>query len=83
MDHFDSTEEPDEDEEDENSEEEESEEELTETPKTPSPQPPYSLIPPPPVWVQRNQGLSMRTRHLLSNLRQINMYTQHYGMLSC
>lgn len=57
------TEEPDEDEDDENSEEsveDESEEDLTETPKTSSTQPPYSLIPPPPVWVQRNQGLSMR-----------------------
>lgn len=57
------TEEPDEDEDDENSEEsveEESEEDLTDTPKTTSTQPPYSLIPPPPVWVQRNQGLSMR-----------------------
>ncbi|XP_032398481.1 uncharacterized protein armh4 isoform X2 [Etheostoma spectabile] len=45
---------------DENSEEsveEESEEDLTETPKTFSTQPPYSPIPPPPVWVQRNQGL--------------------------
>lgn len=58
------TEEPDEDEEDENteeSEEEDSEEDLTETPKTASTRPPYSLIPPPPVWVQRNQGLSKRT----------------------
>ncbi|XP_034018294.1 armadillo-like helical domain-containing protein 4 isoform X2 [Thalassophryne amazonica] len=55
-----SDEEPDEDEEDENSEEsleEESEEDLTETPKPSSTQPPYSLIPPPPVWVQRNPGL--------------------------
>ncbi|KAM3602947.1 uncharacterized protein V6R79_013773 [Siganus canaliculatus] len=55
-----SEEETDEDEEDENSEEsveDESEEDLTETPKTSSTQPPYSLIPPPPVWVQRNQGL--------------------------
>ncbi|XP_028253708.1 armadillo-like helical domain-containing protein 4 [Parambassis ranga] len=55
-----SEEETDEDEEDENSEEsveEESEEDLTEAPKTSSTQPPYSLIPPPPVWVQRNQGL--------------------------
>ncbi|KAF0023254.1 hypothetical protein F2P81_023884 [Scophthalmus maximus] len=49
-----------EDEEDENSEEsveEESDEDLTDTPKTSSTPPPYSLIPPPPVWVQRNQGL--------------------------
>ncbi|KAM6915178.1 uncharacterized protein armh4 [Xenentodon cancila] len=50
-----------EEEDDENSEEsveDESEEDLTEAPKTSSPtQPPYSLIPPPPVWVQRNQGL--------------------------
>uniref|UniRef100_A0A096LZ46 Armadillo like helical domain containing 4 n=1 Tax=Poecilia formosa TaxID=48698 RepID=A0A096LZ46_POEFO len=50
----------DEDEDDENSEEsveEDSEEDLTEAPETSSTQPPYSLIPPPPVWVQRNQGL--------------------------
>ncbi|XP_028996649.1 armadillo-like helical domain-containing protein 4 isoform X2 [Betta splendens] len=60
-----SEEEPDEDDDDdddddENSEEsveEESEEDLTEAPKTSSTQPPYSFIPPPPVWVQRNQGL--------------------------
>ncbi|XP_052390738.1 armadillo-like helical domain-containing protein 4 isoform X4 [Carassius gibelio] len=47
--------EPDEDEEDEevDSDEEESEEDLTESTMAP----PYSLIPPPPVWVQRNQGL--------------------------
>ncbi|KAM9840283.1 uncharacterized protein armh4 [Aulostomus maculatus] len=48
------------DDEDDNSEEsleEESEEDLTETPKSSSMQTPYSLIPPPPVWVQRNQGL--------------------------
>ncbi|XP_039873558.1 armadillo-like helical domain-containing protein 4 isoform X2 [Simochromis diagramma] len=37
--------------------EEDSEEDQTETSKTSSTQPPYSLIPPPPVWVQRNQGL--------------------------
>uniref|UniRef100_A0A8C2J0H9 Armadillo-like helical domain-containing protein 4 n=1 Tax=Cyprinus carpio TaxID=7962 RepID=A0A8C2J0H9_CYPCA len=50
-----SKEEPDEDEEDEelDSDEEESEEDLTESAMAP----PYSLIPPPPVWVQRNQGL--------------------------
>ncbi|XP_051816484.1 uncharacterized protein LOC110951400 isoform X1 [Acanthochromis polyacanthus] len=60
LEEMESEEEQDEDEEDENSEEsveEESEEDLTETPKTSSTQPPYSLIPPPPVWVQRNQGL--------------------------
>lgn len=60
LEEMESEEEPDEDDEDENSEEsveEESEEDLTETPKTSSTQPPYSLIPPPPVWVQRNQGL--------------------------
>ncbi|XP_026115450.1 armadillo-like helical domain-containing protein 4 isoform X4 [Carassius auratus] len=47
--------EPDEDEEEEevDSDEEESEEDLTESTMAP----PYSLIPPPPVWVQRNQGL--------------------------
>ncbi|KAJ0027103.1 hypothetical protein NQD34_018103 [Periophthalmus magnuspinnatus] len=46
------------DEDEENSEEsvEESEEELSEAPDASTP-PPYSLIPPPPVWVQRNQGL--------------------------
>ncbi|KAM7395662.1 hypothetical protein PAMA_007097 [Pampus argenteus] len=60
LEEMESEEEPEEDEEDENSEEsveEESEEDLTETPITSSTQPPYSLIPPPPVWVQRNQGL--------------------------
>ncbi|XP_035851614.1 armadillo-like helical domain-containing protein 4 isoform X1 [Sander lucioperca] len=60
LEEMESEEEPDEDEEDENSEEsveDESEEDLTETPKTFSTQPPYSPIPPPPVWVQRNQGL--------------------------
>lgn len=57
-------EESDEDEDEENSEEsveDESEEDLTDTPKTSSTQPPYSLVPRPPVWVQHNQGLSMRT----------------------
>ncbi|XP_061668995.1 armadillo-like helical domain-containing protein 4 isoform X2 [Syngnathoides biaculeatus] len=43
---------------DENSEEspedEESDEDTTETSRT---EPPYSFVPPPPVWVQRNQGL--------------------------
>ncbi|XP_070843054.1 mediator of DNA damage checkpoint protein 1-like isoform X1 [Chaetodon trifascialis] len=60
LEEMESEEEPDEDEDDENSEEsveDDSEEDLTETPKTSSTQPPYSLIPPPPVWVQRNQGL--------------------------
>ncbi|KAM7368117.1 hypothetical protein PAMP_014367 [Pampus punctatissimus] len=60
LEEMESEEEPEEDEEDENSEEsveEESEEDLTETPIASSTQPPYSLIPPPPVWVQRNQGL--------------------------
>ncbi|XP_005805673.2 uncharacterized protein C14orf37 homolog isoform X1 [Xiphophorus maculatus] len=55
-----SEEELDEDEDHENSEEsveEDSEEDLTEAPETSSTQPPYSLIPPPPVWVQRNQRL--------------------------
>ncbi|KAK9531770.1 hypothetical protein VZT92_011176 [Zoarces viviparus] len=60
LEEMESEEEPDEDEDDEISEEsveDESEEDLTETPKTSSTRPPYSLIPPPPVWVQRNQGL--------------------------
>lgn len=39
-------------------EEEESEEELTEVPVHSPTRPPYILIPPPPVWGQRNQGLS-------------------------
>ncbi|XP_077056143.1 uncharacterized protein armh4 isoform X3 [Siphateles boraxobius] len=47
--------EPDEDEEEES--EEESEEDLMESTLAPHTRPPYSLIPPPPVWVQRNQGL--------------------------
>ncbi|KAK7907246.1 hypothetical protein WMY93_015858 [Mugilogobius chulae] len=56
FDEMESDEDPDEDEE--NSEEsvEESDEDLTEAPNAHTP-PPYSLIPPPPVWVQRNQGL--------------------------
>lgn len=56
-------EESDEDEDEENSEEsveDESEEDLTDTPRTSPTQPPYSLIPPPPVWVQHDQGLSER-----------------------
>ncbi|XP_031722047.1 armadillo-like helical domain-containing protein 4 [Anarrhichthys ocellatus] len=60
LEEMESEEEPDEDEDDEISEEsveDESEEDLTETPKKSSTRPPYSLIPPPPVWVQRNQGL--------------------------
>nr|XP_020459398.1 uncharacterized protein C14orf37 homolog isoform X2 [Monopterus albus] len=52
-----SEEEPEEDENSEESLEDESDEDLTETPTTSSTQPPYSLIPPPPVWVQHNQGL--------------------------
>ncbi|CAG5928231.1 unnamed protein product [Menidia menidia] len=62
LEEMESEEEPDED--DENSEEsleEESEENLTEKPARCSTQPSYSLIPPPPVWVQRNQGLSTST----------------------
>ncbi|XP_076128216.1 uncharacterized protein armh4 [Alosa pseudoharengus] len=49
-----------EDTEDSEEEEEESDEDLTDGP-APAPastRPPYSLIPPPPVWVQRNQGLA-------------------------
>ncbi|KAM9703450.1 uncharacterized protein armh4 isoform 2-T4 [Menidia menidia] len=60
LEEMESEEEPDEDEDDENSEEsleEESEENRTEKPARCSTQPSYSLIPPPPVWVQRNQGL--------------------------
>ncbi|KAI7799543.1 armadillo-like helical domain-containing protein 4 isoform X2 [Triplophysa rosa] len=54
-----SKEEADEDEEDDgmDSDEEESEEDLTETSMTPPSRPPYSLIPPPPVWMQGNHGL--------------------------
>lgn len=56
------TEEPDEDEEEENSEEsleDESEEEVTETPESPSSSSSVVCVfPPPPVWVQCNQGLS-------------------------
>lgn len=58
------TEEADEEDKDENSEEsveDESEEDQTDSTKTSLTQPPYSLIPPPPVWVQHNQGLSMST----------------------
>ncbi|XP_016362769.1 uncharacterized protein C14orf37 homolog isoform X2 [Sinocyclocheilus anshuiensis] len=50
--------EPDEeDEEMDSEEEEESEEDLTESTIAPHRSPPYGLIPPPPVWVQQNQGL--------------------------
>lgn len=38
--------------------EEDSEEELNEVPVYTPTRPPYILIPPPPVWGQRNQGLS-------------------------
>lgn len=44
-------------EEEEEEEEEESDEDLTDVPVPAPTRPPYSLIPPPPVWVQRNQGL--------------------------
>lgn len=60
LEEMESDEEPDEDEDDENSEEsveDESEEDLTEVPKASYTPLPYSLIPPPSVWVQRNQGL--------------------------
>ncbi|KAM6954412.1 uncharacterized protein armh4 [Aplochiton taeniatus] len=59
LEELESEEEPDEDEENEDTEEseEESEEDLTETPQPAPTRLPYSLIPPPPVWVQRNQGL--------------------------
>ncbi|KAM8831582.1 uncharacterized protein armh4 isoform 2-T4 [Spinachia spinachia] len=60
LEEMESEEEPDEDEDEETSEdsaEDDSEEDQTETQKTPSTRPPYSLIPPPPVWFQRNQGL--------------------------
>ncbi|XP_054617487.1 armadillo-like helical domain-containing protein 4 isoform X4 [Dunckerocampus dactyliophorus] len=50
-------EDPDDEHSEESVEEEESEEDLIETTKTSLTQPPYSLIPPPPIWVQRNQGL--------------------------
>lgn len=54
-----SKEETDEDEEDDgmDSDEDKSEEDLTETTMTPPNRPPYSLIPPPPVWMQGNHGL--------------------------
>ncbi|CDQ72743.1 unnamed protein product [Oncorhynchus mykiss] len=58
LEELESEEEPEVDEEDENTEEsEDSEEEQKETPIPAPTQPPYSLIPPPSVWVQRNQGL--------------------------
>ncbi|XP_024860194.1 armadillo-like helical domain-containing protein 4 isoform X2 [Kryptolebias marmoratus] len=78
--HKDSEEEPDEEDDDENSEEsmeDESEEDVTGTPKASSTQPPYSLIPPPPVWVQRNQGLM---RSWLELIRQKAGYVS--GMLA-
>ncbi|XP_061785108.1 uncharacterized protein [Nerophis lumbriciformis] len=57
LDDRESEEDPDEENSEESVEEEESEEDLMETTKTSLTQPPYSLIPLPPVWVQRNQGL--------------------------
>ncbi|KAJ8009475.1 hypothetical protein DPEC_G00089260 [Dallia pectoralis] len=59
LEELESEEEIEEDEEDENVEEseEDSEEDLNETPVLAPTRPPYSLVPPPPVWVQRNQGL--------------------------
>ncbi|XP_042565804.1 armadillo-like helical domain-containing protein 4 isoform X2 [Clupea harengus] len=45
-------------EEEEGEEEEESDEDLTGAAAPAPTRPPYSLIPPPPVWVQRNQGLA-------------------------
>ncbi|XP_064780818.1 armadillo-like helical domain-containing protein 4 isoform X1 [Oncorhynchus masou masou] len=68
LEELESEEEPEEDEEDENteeSEEEDSEEDLNETPIPAPTRPPYSLIPPPPVWVQRNQGLMRRWVELI------------------
>lgn len=53
-----SAEEQDEDENSEESEEEDSEEDLTER----FTESPYGHIPPPPLWVQGNQGLSMSGR---------------------
>ncbi|XP_019911863.2 armadillo-like helical domain-containing protein 4 isoform X2 [Esox lucius] len=59
LEELESEEELEEDEEDENTEEseEDSEEDLNEPPVPAPTRAPYSLIPPPPVWVQRNQGL--------------------------
>ncbi|XP_041721930.1 armadillo-like helical domain-containing protein 4 isoform X1 [Coregonus clupeaformis] len=57
LEELESAEEPEEDENTEESEEEDSEEDLNENPIPAPTRPPYSLIPPPPVWVQRNQGL--------------------------
>lgn len=58
------TEDPDEDEEEDNSEEsleDDSKEDATETPETSSMRPLVCIFPPPPVWVQCNQGLSKTT----------------------
>ena len=61
------TEDPDEDEENsEESLEDESEEEVTETPESSSLRPLVCIFPPPPVWAQRNQGLSTM-RHFSLN----------------
>ncbi|XP_052326699.1 armadillo-like helical domain-containing protein 4 isoform X2 [Oncorhynchus keta] len=69
LEELESEEEPEEDEEEdentEESEEEDSEEDLNETPIPAPTRPPYSLIPPPPVWVQRNQGLMRRWVELI------------------
>ncbi len=79
------TEETDEDEEDEevDSEEEESEEDLTESTIAPHSRPPYGLIPRPPVWVQRNQGLGENQPRLCSIICQSALITRARSLSVC
>lgn len=67
-------------------EEEESEEDLMESTVAPHTRPPYSLIPPPPVWVQRNQGLGENpqsshviTSVVIKSVRSFSVYCLQCG----
>lgn len=62
------------------SDEEESEEDLTETTMSPPNRPPYSLIPPPPVWMQGNHGLGEKkikhkTSVITKNRRAFSLFS--------
>lgn len=80
-------EEPDEDEEDEemdsDEEEEESEENLMESTMAPHTRPPYSLIPPPPVWVQRNQGLGENPQNTAERSHELHVNRVHSCSAYC
>ncbi len=65
------------------SEEEESEEDLTESTIAPHSRPPYGLIPRPPVWVQRNQGLGENQPRLCSIICQSSLITRARSLSVC